>query len=119
VCVPMPPALFVEPGYESCGIGRRLHDTMMEWFFAAGVPEVWSDSIHLPTQLGRGPTPEHGEAGMVPWEWWAQRQPINNHEEATSFVEVFGSQDRFKCRPAQDAGRVRWATRVARGADAK
>ena len=27
-------ALFVEPGYEGRGIGRRLHDTMMDWFFA-------------------------------------------------------------------------------------
>jgi GNAT superfamily N-acetyltransferase len=34
-------ALFVEPGCEGRGIGRRLHDTMMDWFFAAGVPEVW------------------------------------------------------------------------------
>ena len=34
-------ALFVEPAYEGRGIGRRLHDTMMDWFCAAGVPEVW------------------------------------------------------------------------------
>jgi len=34
-------ALFVEPGYEGQGIGRNLHDTMMNWFFDAGVPEVW------------------------------------------------------------------------------
>jgi GNAT superfamily N-acetyltransferase len=31
-------ALFVEPGYEGQGIGHRLHDTMMDWFFGA---EVW------------------------------------------------------------------------------
>jgi len=34
-------ALFVEPGYERQGIGRSLHDTMMDWFFGAEVPEVW------------------------------------------------------------------------------
>ena len=34
-------ALFVEPGYEGHGIGRRLHDTMMNWLFEAGVPDVW------------------------------------------------------------------------------
>lgn len=34
-------ALFVEPGYEGQGIGRRLHDTMMDWLFEVGVPEVW------------------------------------------------------------------------------
>jgi GNAT superfamily N-acetyltransferase len=34
-------ALFVEPGHEGRGVGCRLHDTMMEWFFAAGVDDVW------------------------------------------------------------------------------
>ena len=34
-------ALFVEPGYERQGIGRRLHDTMMDWLFGAGVSQVW------------------------------------------------------------------------------
>lgn len=34
-------ALFVEPAYEGRGIGRILHDTMMDWFFTAGVKSVW------------------------------------------------------------------------------
>jgi GNAT superfamily N-acetyltransferase len=34
-------ALFVEAGHERCGFGRRLHDTMMAWFWAEGVPRVW------------------------------------------------------------------------------
>jgi GNAT superfamily N-acetyltransferase len=34
-------ALFVEPEYERCGIGRLLHDTMMSWFFSKSVDEVW------------------------------------------------------------------------------
>lgn len=33
-------ALFVEPGYEGLGIGRRLHDTMLSWLFAAGAERV-------------------------------------------------------------------------------
>lgn len=35
-------ALFVDPDAEGQGIGRRLHDAMMEWFFgAAGAERVW------------------------------------------------------------------------------
>ena len=33
-------ALFVEPGYEGRGIGRQLHDAMMEWLFAEGATRV-------------------------------------------------------------------------------
>jgi GNAT superfamily N-acetyltransferase len=35
-------ALFVDPAAEGRGVGRRLHDAMMEWFFAdAGAERVW------------------------------------------------------------------------------
>jgi len=34
-------ALFVEPGYEGRGIGRQLHDRMMNWLFASGATSVW------------------------------------------------------------------------------
>lgn len=34
-------ALFVEPGFEGRGIGRKLHDNMMAWFFTAGAELVW------------------------------------------------------------------------------
>jgi GNAT superfamily N-acetyltransferase len=35
-------ALFVDPGAEGHGAGRRLHDAMMEWFFlSAGAERVW------------------------------------------------------------------------------
>jgi len=27
-------ALFIEPGFEKQGIGKRLHDTMLEWYFS-------------------------------------------------------------------------------------
>lgn len=34
-------ALFVEQGYEGRGFGRRLHDTMLAWLWAGGVPRLW------------------------------------------------------------------------------
>lgn len=34
-------ALFVDPGFEGGGIGRRLHDAMLDWAFAAGAAQLW------------------------------------------------------------------------------
>lgn len=34
-------ALFVDPASEGQGIGRRLHDNMMDWLFRTGVEQVW------------------------------------------------------------------------------
>lgn len=34
-------ALFVDPECEGRGYGRRLHDAMVDWLFAQGVPFVW------------------------------------------------------------------------------
>ena len=34
-------ALFVEPAVEGNGVGRRLHDTMLDWLFTSGAEEVW------------------------------------------------------------------------------
>jgi GNAT superfamily N-acetyltransferase len=34
-------ALFVDPAHEGRGIGRRLHDVMIEWLFASGVNPIW------------------------------------------------------------------------------
>lgn len=33
-------ALFVDPAYERRGIGRRLHDAMVQWLFASGVERI-------------------------------------------------------------------------------
>jgi ribosomal protein S18 acetylase RimI-like enzyme len=34
-------ALFVEPGCERRGHGRRLHDAMVAWLFARGLERLW------------------------------------------------------------------------------
>lgn len=34
-------ALFIQPGYERLGIGRLLHDRMMNWYFAQTSDTVW------------------------------------------------------------------------------
>lgn len=34
-------ALFVDPEHEGRGLGRRLHDVMLEWFFSVGTERVW------------------------------------------------------------------------------
>lgn len=34
-------ALFVEPDYERQGIGRRLHDVMVDWMFDEGATDIW------------------------------------------------------------------------------
>ncbi len=34
-------ALFVDPTFEKLGIGRKLHDTMLDWYFAQGKKRVW------------------------------------------------------------------------------
>ncbi len=34
-------ALFVHPNHEKKGIGKKLHETMLEWYFDNGKPKVW------------------------------------------------------------------------------
>lgn len=34
-------ALFVEPGFEGRGIGRLLHETMLDWLFESGLSRIW------------------------------------------------------------------------------
>jgi GNAT superfamily N-acetyltransferase len=34
-------ALFVEPGYEGRGYGRRLHDAMVAWLWSRGLQRLW------------------------------------------------------------------------------
>jgi len=34
-------ALFVHPDFQGLGIGRKLHDTMLDWYFAQTDRKVW------------------------------------------------------------------------------
>lgn len=34
-------ALFVEPGHEGKGYGRRLHETMVDWLWEQGLDRLW------------------------------------------------------------------------------
>ncbi|KGO94804.1 GNAT family N-acetyltransferase [Flavobacterium subsaxonicum] len=34
-------ALFVQPGFDKQGIGRKLHDVMLNWYFAQTKEKVW------------------------------------------------------------------------------
>jgi GNAT superfamily N-acetyltransferase len=34
-------ALFVDPEFEAQGIGRKLHDTMLDWYFTQTRENVW------------------------------------------------------------------------------
>ncbi len=34
-------ALFIDPAFEKKGIGRRLHDLMMDWYFSQTTEPVW------------------------------------------------------------------------------
>ena len=34
-------ALFIHPGFEKMGIGKRLHDEMMNWYFSQTDKTVW------------------------------------------------------------------------------
>lgn len=34
-------ALFLQPGYEGLGIGRKLHQLMMDWYFSHTDKRVW------------------------------------------------------------------------------
>jgi len=34
-------ALFIQPGFEKKGIGRRLHDEMMDWYFTQTPETIW------------------------------------------------------------------------------
>src|SRR5688572_10415159 len=34
-------ALFLKPSYEKLGIGRQLHDIMLDWYFTQTQAKVW------------------------------------------------------------------------------
>ncbi len=34
-------ALFIQPGYDKKGIGRKLHDDMLDWYFSQTQKPIW------------------------------------------------------------------------------
>ena len=34
-------ALFIDPSFEKRGVGRQLHDTMLDWYFTQTTETVW------------------------------------------------------------------------------
>jgi GNAT superfamily N-acetyltransferase len=34
-------ALFIQPGYDGKGIGKKLHDDMMDWYFSQTSVTIW------------------------------------------------------------------------------
>ena len=66
-------ALFVDPAHERRGLGRRLHDAMVEWLWSQGLQHLWL-STEAGTRAERfyraagwrdaGTTP-HGELAFV------------------------------------------------------
>ena len=34
-------ALFIQPGYDKKGIGKKLHDLMMDWYFSQAGTTIW------------------------------------------------------------------------------
>ena len=53
-------ALFVEPGFERRGVGRRLHDLAVGWLFANGDGAIW-----LTTEPGTRAEDFYRKAGWV------------------------------------------------------
>jgi GNAT superfamily N-acetyltransferase len=66
-------ALFVQPGDEGRGIGRALHDAMVNWLFEVGDAPLWlttdSDTraarFYASAGWTREPVPEKGELRFV------------------------------------------------------
>ena len=54
-------ALFVDPDFERLGIGRALHDAMMDWMFEQGTDAVW-----LSTDPGTRAERFYRAAGWLP-----------------------------------------------------
>jgi GNAT superfamily N-acetyltransferase len=78
-------ALFLHPDYEKKGIGRQLHDAMLDWYFAQTQTTVWlgtAPGTRAETfyrKAGWAEVGTHGE-GEVKFEMtytnWMQQQKI-------------------------------------------
>jgi GNAT superfamily N-acetyltransferase len=39
-------ALFVQPGFDKNGIGKKLHDDMLDWYFSQSDSAIWLSTAH-------------------------------------------------------------------------
>jgi GNAT superfamily N-acetyltransferase len=62
-------ALFVEPAHEGRGVGRLLHDAMVQWLWSRGLPRLW-----LSTEAGTRAVRFYEAAG------WSNRGALPNGE---------------------------------------
>ena len=73
-------AMFVQPGFEGLGLGRRLMAAAEDWLFAEGVKEIWLTTDENPAIRAHGFYQRLGwvtdgtvEAGEV--TYWKRRAP--------------------------------------------
>lgn len=77
-------ALFVQPGFDKLGIGRQLHDEMIDWYFTQTDETIW-----LSTTQGTRAEQFYRKAG------WAESG--NYGKEEIKFEMTFGQwKNRFK-----------------------
>lgn len=78
-------ALFVSPDFEGRGVGRRLHDTMLDWMFAAGAEQVWlgtdpgtrAERFYVSAGWRHAGSEPNGEARYeMSREQWLERAPL-------------------------------------------
>ena len=76
-------ALFLNPSFERMGIGRRLHDTMLDWYFSQTKTTVWLGTSPGTRAEGFYRAAGWREAGMhgqlevkfeMTWEQWQQQK---------------------------------------------
>ncbi|HVG12639.1 MAG TPA: GNAT family N-acetyltransferase [Flavisolibacter sp.] len=83
-------ALFVAPAHEKKGIGRRLHDTMLDWYFSQSKTTVWlgtAPGTRAETFYRAAGWREAGMHGLqevkfeMTWEQWKQQRALSysNH----------------------------------------
>jgi GNAT superfamily N-acetyltransferase len=81
-------ALFLKPAFEKKGIGRQLHDTMLDWYFEQTVDTIWlgtapqSRAESFYRQAGWIEIGMHGKDEIkfeMTYGAWTKKKAILNH----------------------------------------